>query len=82
MNEAITVANKTAAERVAEAGAALVQASYVGLAVGALVILVLIASAAFGMLSIARPIASGAGCDWRVTRWREHAVRARTDPDF
>jgi methyl-accepting chemotaxis protein len=57
MNEAITVANKTAAERVAEAGAALVQASYVGLAVGALVILVLIASAAFGMLSIARPIA-------------------------
>ncbi len=27
-------------------------------------------------------VASGDGCDWRVTRWREDAVRARTDPDF
>ena len=57
MAEAITVANKTAAERAVEASAALVQASYVGLAVGVLVILVLIGSAAFGMLSIAKPIA-------------------------
>jgi methyl-accepting chemotaxis protein len=57
MAEAITVANRTAAERGEEARAALSQASYVGLGVGALVILVLIASAAFGMLSIARPIA-------------------------
>ncbi|MGP0094833.1 MAG: methyl-accepting chemotaxis protein [Xanthobacteraceae bacterium] len=55
-DKAVQVASEAAEAAKASADAAMIRAGRVGLAVGALVVLVLIGSAVFGALSIAKPI--------------------------